>query len=104
MGSNLQLNGFRYSRPNTKRNREGNIVLISAFSIGPAEVRELGINASGQPYKRDDMIDEDATYEKIISRSELVGELQRLISYCKAKGYPDWAAAYENALLWLNTH
>lgn len=104
MCKKFHLNGYRYSRPNTNRNKEGNIVLISAFSVGPAEVHEWGLNACGQPYRLDDYIDEDSRSENIISRSELVGELQRLISRCQSEGYPDWAAAYQNALLWLNNH
>lgn len=78
--------------------------MISAFSVGPAEVHQWGLNAYGQPYRLDDYIDEDSRSENIISRSELVGELQRLISRCQSEGYPDWAAAYQNALLWLNNH
>ena len=100
----LQLNGLHYCRPNTNRNKDENIVLIQRLSFGPAEVHEWGIHASGQPYRLDDYIDEDSRSENIISRSELVGELQRLISRCQSEGYPDWAAAYQNALLWLNNH
>jgi len=104
MGKKFHLNGYRYSRPNTNRNKEGNIVLISAFSVGPAEVHEWGIHASGQPYRLDDWIDEDASSETTITKGELAGELRRLISCCQSEGYPDWAAAYQNALLWLNNH
>ena len=58
-----QMNGWHYSRPNTNRNKDGNIVLIKAVSFGPAEVHEWGIHASGQPYRLDDWIDEDASSE-----------------------------------------
>ena len=103
-----QMNGWHYSRPNTNRNKEGNIVLIKAVSYGPAEVHEWGINASGKPYVLHQWLEndfyEDSNRERIISRGELAGELQRLISRFQAEGRQDWAAAYENALLWLNNH
>ena len=47
---------------------------------------------------------EDASSETTITKGELAGELRRLISCCQAEGRQDWAAAYENALLWLDNH
>ena len=104
MGSTFQMNGWHYSRPNTNRNKDGNIVLIKAVSFGPAEVHEWGIHASGQPYRLDDWIDEDASRETTITKGEIAGELRSLISRCQAEGRQDWVAACENALLWLDNH
>lgn len=86
MGKKFHLNGYRYSRPNTNRNKEGNIVLISAFSVGPPEVHQWGLNAYGQPYRLDDYIDEDSRSENIISRSELVGGFRGLSAAVSRRG------------------
>jgi sigma-B regulation protein RsbU (phosphoserine phosphatase) len=76
--------------------------MIAALNKEPQASSEVLLGNMKQAV--DDYIDEDSRSENIISRSELVGELQRLISRCQSEGYPDWAAAYQNALLWLNNH
>ena len=40
-----QMNGWHYSRPNTNRNKDGNIVLIKAVSFG----RQKSMNGASMP-------------------------------------------------------
>ena len=94
------LDRVHYSNPNLTPDKDGNIVLIHRASFAPLEYYEWGINFEKQFYEcyhwcEDDFF-EDSSYYKIISKEEMIKELDNLIAFLSEKGFTEEVSKYKD--------
>ena len=101
IGGELFLDRWVYQKPSLTPDKDGNIVIISKVSFGPAEVFCWGIDSGGKPYEMykwcENDFYEDENYAKSITFSELFRRLDDLIKTASDSGFSDWARSFEEA-------
>lgn len=97
----LFLDRWVYRLPELTPDRDGNIVIISKVSFGPAEAFAWGIDSGGKPYEMykwcENDLYEDESYVHNITFSELFRKVDDLIETALELGFSDWARSFEEA-------
>ena len=98
---------FRLVRPEATPDKDGNIVIIRFTSFGPLEYYEWGINADNQPYEcykwcEDDFY-EDSNYYRIITKEELLKEIDKHIEFLAKGGFSEEASKYNDIKHWVES-
>ena len=101
IGGELFLDRWVYSLPSLTPDKDGNIVIISKVSFGPAEAFCWGIDSGGKPYEMykwcENELYEDENYMRNITFSELFRRLDELVKTASESGFSDWARSFEKA-------
>lgn len=96
----ITIDRVHYSNLNLTSDKDGNIVLIHIASFAPLEYYEWGINSEKQFYEcyqwcENDFF-EDSNYYKIISKEEMIKELDNIISLLLKNSYTKEANEYKD--------
>lgn len=101
IGSELFLDRWVYGLPSLTSDKDGNIVIISKVSFGPAEAFCWGIDSGGKPYEMykwcENDLYEDENYMRNITFSELFRRLDELVKTASESGFSDWARSFVEA-------
>lgn len=92
---------WTYSMPDMKPDPDGRIVLIKMLSFGPLEVYEWGIDADGFPFEEYQWAENDFyddNYVKRITKQELTGQIEKLISLLMKHELSEWVSTYHQIL------
>lgn len=96
----FEIGRWHYLKPNLTPDKNGDIVLIHKASFLPLEYYEWGINQNKQAFERyqwcEEDFYEDINYCNIITKDELIKEIDDLISVLFKKGYNDFANEYKD--------
>lgn len=89
---------WHYTVTKYKSDENGNRIIISKSSVSPAEIYEWGIDLQNQPYELykwcEDDFYEDSCYYKVISKEELIEQIDKIILLFTENGFYDNADEY----------
>ncbi|MBR3641429.1 MAG: hypothetical protein IKN53_05325 [Oscillibacter sp.] len=103
----VTIDRWRYEPPHSEPDPNGDLALLRKTSLAPAELWEWGVRADGQPYERyrwcEDDFFADSSYDQLITKDALIGQLQSAAAACEAHGFFAAGAAYRAAAARLDT-
>lgn len=104
---NITVGEWTYRMPDFSRDPNGLIILIDRYTLDGTEAFDWGLDADNEPFTRhrtaDDFWWEDDVDLSYITMEELTEEIERLSDFFAENGYLDWAGAYQNVLVWLQS-
>lgn len=98
-GNGVFIGRWHFTKPDLSPNKEGKTVLISMHSFGPLEVSECGLDENQKPYALYKWLENDFyaddNYCKPISKDELLGQIENVISLFEKNGLCEWIDLYK---------
>ncbi len=95
----LFIDRWIYSKPESKPNKDGKIVVISMKSCGPLEVYEWGIASDRTFYEKyvwcENDLFEDTSYERKISKESFLEQIEKVEELIKDTDLKDWTYVYD---------
>ena len=105
---NITIGEWSYRMPDFSRGPDGRLILIDRYSFQSPEASLWGLDADNEPFAEHHRSDEGAWFEDsveadFITKEQLADEIERLSDFFAENGCLDWAGAYQNILVWLQS-
>lgn len=102
------MDRFLYDIPTLKPDKDGNIVIINKYSVGPIETLTYGITQDNKFYldwEYPEFNDEELVRDyKIITKERILKALELEIERCKKNGEIQFTQKYEEAKKMINNY